>query len=331
MAKPFKILLIRLKSMGDIVFTLPAVHAVRAANPSAEISFLVSHEYAPLMDGFREVNAVLELNRRTFRGLNPIKTAATAVGLLRRLRTGRFDLAIDLQGYGETALLTWLTRAPERWGAVYRPGRSWAYSQPIPARTDVHPAEAHLSLLQSQGLSVGTVRNEFVLPEHARVEAGQFLAQHGLRGDARMLFIQPFTSSPQKNWPLERYLELGRRWRDRGWQVLFGGGPGDRLALEAAGAAGFPVAAGVPLLVSAGLANASTLVLGADTGLVHLAVALGKRVVMLMRSPFSGSTHPFRHPEWAISPPNKESVGSIRNELVEEHCAQACAQMGVSV
>jgi ADP-heptose:LPS heptosyltransferase len=100
--------------------------------------------------------------------------------------------------------------------------------------------------------------------------------------------------------------------------------------LEPVRQAGYPVAAGVPLLVSAGLAQASALVVGADTGLVHLAVALGKRVVMIMRSPFSGSTHPFQHPDWAISPPNKDSLASITSEAVIERCAQACAQMGIS-
>ena len=49
------------------------------------------------------------------------------------------------------------------------------------------------------------------------------------------------------------------------------------------------------------------------------------------RSHFSGSTHPFQHQDWAISPPNKETVSSIELEVVEEHCAHACARMGVSV
>jgi ADP-heptose:LPS heptosyltransferase len=331
MDNPSGILLIRLKSMGDIIFTLPASHALRAANPRAQISFLVSREYAPLLQGFRDVNSVIELNREQFRGLNPLKTMAATTTLVRHLRPGKFDLVVDLQGYGETALLTWLTRARARWGTVYRQGRGWAYTHPVAERADVHPAQAHLLLLSSRGVAADTVRNEFVVPEHALAQAAEFQSQNGLGGDRRTLFIQPFTSSPEKNWPLDRYLELGRRWRDRQWQILFGGGPADGLALEPARQAGFAVAAGVPLLVSAGLANASTLVLGADTGLVHLAVAMGKRVVMVMRSPFSGSTHPFQHPDWAISPPNKETVSSIRTEVVEEHCAQACAQMGVSV
>jgi ADP-heptose:LPS heptosyltransferase len=331
MDKPSSILVTRLKSMGDIVFTLPALHVLRTAAPAARIVFLVSREFAPLLQGYGDVTSVIEVDRDDFRGLHPIRTTSVVLSLIRRLRNERFQLAVDLQGYGETALLTWLSGAPVRWGTVYRPGRSWAYTSAVARHSDVHPAQDHLLLLQSLGLIRGAVRNEFVVPQQALAQAGEFLLQNRLRQSGRLLFIQPFTSSPQKNWPLARYLELAQHWRDKNWDVLFGGGPGDRGALELARQAGFVVAAGVPLLVSAGLACSSTLVLGADTGLVHLAVAMGKRVVMIMRSPFSGSTHPFQHPDWAISPPNKAPVDSIRTELVEQHCAQACAQMGLSL
>jgi ADP-heptose:LPS heptosyltransferase len=331
MDKPSAILVTRLKSMGDIVFTLPALHVLRTAAPTARIVFLVSREFSPLLQGYGDVNSVIELDRDDFRGLHPIKTTAVTLSLIRRLRSERFQLAVDFQGYGETALLTWLSGAPTRWGTVYRPGRSWAYTHAVPRHADVHPAQDHLLLLQGLGVTSPAVRNEFVVPQPALTQAEEFLSQNRLRQNERLLFIQPFTSSPQKNWPLARYLELAQHWRGKNWQVLFGGGPGDRGALEPARQAGFAVAAGVPLLVSAGLASFSNLVLGADTGLVHLAVAMGKRVVMIMRSPFSGSTHPFQHPDWAIAPPNKEPVESIRTDLVEQHCANACAQMGLSL
>jgi len=185
-------------------------------------------------------------------------------------------------------------------------------------------------LLREQGLANGTVRNSFVLPPRIVSEAAEFLASQRLHRELPLLFIQPFTSAPEKNWPLERYLEVASYWKGRRWQILFGGGPADRSALEPARQAGYAVAAGVPLLVSAGLASASSLVLGADTGLVHLAVAMGKRVVMIMRSPFSGSTHPYQHPDWAIHPANKASLHSITTDAVNERCAQASAQLGIS-
>ena len=329
MDQPPNILLIRLKSMGDIVFTLPAVNALRAAAPQARISFLVSKEYAPLLQGFTEVDSVIELDRERFRGLHPLKMVRESARVVRQIQKQRPDLTIDLQGYGETALLTWASRAAERWGTVYRPGRSWAYTQAIPRHTDVHPAEDYLLLLRRRYGADVPVRNQFMLPEPFLVQAGEFFSRNGLGTEKPTLFVQPFTSSAEKNWPLDRYLELAGNWKSNGWQVLFGGGPSDRLALEPVRRAGYPVAAGVPLLVSAGLAKRSALVVGADTGLVHLAVAMGKRVVMIMRSPFSGSTHPFQHPDWAIYPPNKEALAAISAEAVIKRCAQACAQMGI--
>ena len=79
-----RIILIRLKSIGDVLFALPGAHRVRENSPQCRIAFLVSRDHA---------------------------------------------LTIDFQGYGETALLTWLTRASERWGSVYRTGRRWAYTK----------------------------------------------------------------------------------------------------------------------------------------------------------------------------------------------------------
>ncbi len=317
------ILLIRLKSMGDILFTLPAVHALRAAFPTAPITFLVSKEYAPLLEGFRELNSTIELDRGRFRGLRPLKILAEALSLMRQLRRDRPRLAVDLQGYGETAVLTRFSGAPERWGTVYRTGRKWAYTRAVPRNSQVHPADDHLALLMQNGIASPQVSNQFVLPQLALKKAAELFSTCGLRTDRATLFIQPFTSAPQKNWPLERYLDVADLSSKRGWQILFGGGPGDRVALNRASAAGYGVAAGAPLLVSAGLANLSALVLGGDTGLVHLAVAMGKRVVMIMRSILPGSTHPFQHKEWAIGPPAEGLINSITTETVAEHCARA--------
>lgn len=314
--------------MGDVLFTLPAVHALRARFPDAQISFLVSKEYAPLLAGFRDVNSTIELDRTRFRGLHPRILIAEAFWLLRRMRRERLRLAIDFQGYGETALLTWACGAPQRWGTVYRPGRKWAYTRAVPRDPMVHPADDYLALLRENGFRNSPIRNQFVLPEGVLAEAGEFFSVRGLKTDHRTLFIQPFTSAAQKNWPLDRYLDVAQHWRQRGLQILFGGGPSDRGPLEPVQQAGFPISAGVPLLVSAGLTHLSTLILGGDTGLLHLAVALGKRVVMLMRSTLPGSTHPFQHKDWAVGPQAEGLITTITTEMVNQHCARAITELG---
>jgi len=141
------------------------------------------------------------------------------------------------------------------------------------------------------------------------------------------LFIQPFTSTPAKNWPLENFLALARHWQARGWQVLFGGGPSDRKALEPALAAGFPVSAGAPLLVTAGLVKLSTVTVGGVTGLLHLAVAMRKRVVMLVGNPTREPGFPYQHRDWAISPPAGGNVSEVQVGAVIGACEQALAEL----
>ena len=86
------------------------------------------------------------------------------------------------------------------------------------------------------------------------------------------------------------------------------------------------MSAGVPLLVAAGLMCSADLVLGGDTGLLHLAVAIGKRVVMLMGNAGSGSCHPFGHPEWALAPRPGTPIASLTTEAVNQACAAAVTQ-----
>jgi len=198
MEKEPNILLIRLKSMGDVVFTLPAVHLLRESFPRARITFLVSAENAPLLEGFREVDETIVLNRARYRSGNPVHILAETFTLLRRLRGGRFSLVVDFQGYGETAWLAKLSGAPQRWASVHTTPRHWAYTHSFPCDYRLHPVEWFLSLLHQCGVRPGTVRNEFVLPDKALNEARSFFAAHELALDHPTLLIQPFTSTVVK-------------------------------------------------------------------------------------------------------------------------------------
>ncbi len=323
------ILLIRLRSIGDIVFTLPAVHRVRENFPGARIAFMVTKEYASLLEGFREVNEVLPLDRALYRRGNPIAIVAETVSLLRRLRRTGFNLTVDFQGYGETAWLSRLTGAAERWGSVHGPGRRWAYTHGVTRDYRPHHVDWNLSLLQQCGLPPGKVVNQYVLPEAALTEGRAAFAAQKLDPARPTIYMQPFTSSPHKNWPLGRYLEVARHWQQRGVQIAFGGGPGDRATLEPARAAGFAVLAGTPLLVSGALMKLSTLVLSGDTGLAHLAVAMGQRVVMIMHGTGVEQTCPYQHKDWVVSASSGQSADVVGMEEVQAACARALGERGV--
>ena len=322
------ILLIRLKSIGDIVFTLPAVNRVRDHFPSARITFLTSRENGALVSGFTAADEIITVDRAAFRRWNAGGILANTLGLVRRLHRARFDLVVDFQGYGETGWLTWLTRAPQRWGSVYRRGRGWAYTRGVWRDDRIHPADWNLSLLEQCGLRTGPVRNEFVLPAGALDEARKFFAANRLDAARPALYLQPFTSSPPKNWPLEKYLGLARFWRERGVQIILSGGPGDRSRLERAQAEGFIVAAGVPRLTDVGLMKLSTLVIGGDTGFLHLAVALGKRVLMLIGRIGPGAAIPFGHADWVVAPPDGSALEQVELDRVLKASTAAFAEGG---
>jgi len=313
MPVPKNILLIRLKSIGDIIFTLPAIHAVRENFPDAKLHFLVSKENAQLLRGFADVDEIISLDRAEFRSTNPIALCSSAFKLMRDLRRKEFSHVIDFQGYAETELLSWWSGAPERWGNVYHVGfpRGWTYTRFSPRDWQAHPAEWNLQLLRDCGLHVGSIRNDYVLPADAVTEAEKIFANNRLDLSKPTLFLQPFTSNQPKNWPLENYLAMAQHFRSNGAQIIFGGGPDERQKLKPASAADFVVAAGAPLLASAGLMKLSTVIVGADTGLLHLAVAMGKSIVMLMQSTAPGKPHPFQHADLALTPPPGKMVADI--------------------
>ena len=248
--------------------------------------------------------------------------------MFRQLRRGKFSLAVDFQGYGETAWLAWLSGAPQRWGNVYNQGRRWAYTHGVTRNDRIHHVDWYLSLLEQCGLPPGKIVNEFVLPEAALGEARKFFcrAQFEHR-PARPVHpaVYQFTAKKLAARPVPW------RWRGTGgnteWQILFGGGPADRAALEPARQSGFPVSAGVPMLVTGGLMKLSSLILGGDTGALHLAVAMGKRVVMIGDSVALVKTHPFQHADWTITPPAGQILSSLETGPVIQACSQALNEL----
>jgi ADP-heptose:LPS heptosyltransferase len=325
---PSKILIIRLSAIGDVLFTLPAVNAVQDSFPESEITFLVYKEFAPILKGFASVKSVMTLDRKRFKSGNPVAMLSELSGLMRSLRHGRFDLVVDLHGFGETGFFSWWTGAPQRWGLVYKKIRGWAYTRRAGPNRGMHPIDHNLSVLsQAGGLLPRPVRNELVVPKEEMDQAQKLFEERKLDPAKPTLFIQPFTAHSHKNWSLDKFLELARLWKSRGIEVMFGGGPADRPALEPIAHCGFVVTAGAPLLVSAGLVALSSAIVGGDTGLLHMAVALGKRVVMLMPPPtVSTTTYPYGHREWAVNPPEGKETTEISVEQVDQACARAFAE-----
>jgi heptosyltransferase II len=121
-----KILLIRLRLIGDVVFTTPMLRALKRAYPDATLSYLVEPPAEAVVRGNPYLDSVIVAPQAT--GVSRI---ATDFGLARRLRRERYDLVIDLHGGPRSAWLTWFSGAPQRIGYEIT-GRTWMYTRAVP-------------------------------------------------------------------------------------------------------------------------------------------------------------------------------------------------------
>src|SRR4051812_30599765 len=145
-----RILLVRLRQIGDVVFTTPAVHALRHRFPDAHLSYIVEPAAAPVVVNNPHLNDVIVAPRR--RG---VRGVLDDLALGRRLRAQRYDLAIDFHGGPRASLLTWLSGAPQRLGYEIA-GRSWMYTRRVArprALRPRHSVENQWDLLAPLGVA----------------------------------------------------------------------------------------------------------------------------------------------------------------------------------
>lgn len=268
------VLVVRLSALGDLVFALETVAALRAERPDVAIDFLVEDRFAGLLAGHPQIRRVLIYPRR-----HRLRIPAS----LWQLRRTRYDIAFDLHGIGKSAMHLLCARARLKVGPAApgsREGAQRSYHlrvpmpQPLPHRADI----GH-RLLAAVGLS-GVPKPPLLTTPAPPPE---LLA--GL-GRPRVL-LHPGTSAfaAFKRWPPAKFAALAQALAARGIAVLVGFGPGEAELAE-------PVLAAAPgsravdgtrlgLLGLAGVMRACDVVVAADTGPLHLAAAVGARCVAL--------------------------------------------------
>ena len=117
-----RLLLIRLRQIGDVVFTTPAIRGLREHFPDAHITYIVEPAAAPVVAGNPHLDEVIVTQGRG--GLAGVRDD---IALVRRLRAATYDMAIDFHGGPRSSLITWMSGAPVRVGYDVR-GRGWMYT-----------------------------------------------------------------------------------------------------------------------------------------------------------------------------------------------------------
>jgi len=295
-----RILIIRLSSLGDIIHALPAYQSLRDSFPSAEIDWLVEKRAAFLLSAIPGIQQVHEIDTRQIRKA-PLDAASwkPVVAAVSRLRARNYDRAVDFQGLLKTGLLCRLSGAPFRVGfssgLVRERPAHWFYSHRLDREgPERHVVDLNLALARLAGATAPARPVEFCpLPEDER-SVETLLNQRQL---SDFVIINPGGGWETKQWRPERYGALAKRIvRELKLQVAVTTGPGEeelfRIIEDHSGGTRpahliLPFVRLIPLLARA------RLVIGGDTGPVHLACALGVPVVAI-----HGPSSPIRNGPW---------------------------------
>jgi heptosyltransferase I len=290
-----RIAIVRLTSLGDLVHTLSLAHAIRLHDPNNYIVWIVEERERGLLLNNPVVDEVVVGPTRFWR--RELRTPAGAIKVLRelkelsdRLRALRLDVAIDAQGLLKSSIFTVLTHAPVRIGFGWRSAREGLSSlftthRVTPPPGAVHMVEWHLSLLEPLGIPVREIGFPLPLVPEAEAKATAVLERHGVTLHERVITLIPATRRSPKQWPPTSFRRLAERLaEDPKARILLLVGPGEEELLQVLtqGLDGraIPVST-TSIPESVAFLRRAHLVVGNDTGPLHLAAALGIRTVGL--------------------------------------------------
>lgn len=308
-ADPDRILVIKLRATGDVVLATPVIENLKRRFPRARLSFLTEEASADVLRWNPLLDELIVLPIRRWERAGFQGSWREQARFYRNLRRKRFDLAIDLFGNPRSAVLTWLTGAPDRVGYAFR-GRRHAYNTVVrPSDETSHEVLFHLEALAAMDIPVATDRPSVAIPGTAEGKADRWLRENAPGGCA-VVGLNPGGGWAVKRWPPAYFGRLGDALIDEyGVEVLVLWGPGEEgLAGEVARAM-----SNRPLMlpeVTLGELGAflkrCRLLISNDSAPMHMAAALNVPTVGIF-----GPTDPRAQGPWG------DGHGVVRQESVD--------------
>ena len=324
----YRLLVVRLGAMGDVLHALPAVTALRRAHPSWVIDWVIEPAWCALLTANCEVaNPGLGPAQPVVDRLHMASTKAwrhhpfssdtrrEIKALRQQLRACGYDAVVDFQGAVRSAAVGRMTgclrrigeSSPREWAA------RWGYTERIVTH-GAHVIEQDLELAAAvAGDDLAAVAP--LLPVDCGAEAwcDQLLppSEH-----SPAALLNPGAGWGAKRWPVERYAEVARMLAGRGFRILLNAGPGEEPLAEAireqSGGAALPCYCSVAQLIA--LTRRMALVIAGDTGPLHLACALGRPVVGIYGPTDPARNGPFGARFRVLRSPNSRRDHSRRSE-----------------
>ena len=274
---PNRILAIKFSSIGDIVLTTSPLRTLSHIFPSAKIDFLTLNNFAPILEGSKIIHKIIQFDKNTgFKGL--IKTG-------KWINSSDYDLLIDFHNSLRSKIIrSIISNIPKR----YLKKPRWKRFILFRFRKNLFSSDFSQLKLLHQPIAEYMDHKKYPLPElsisiNERKDAKRLLRVKGV--NKQFIVIVPGAAWPQKSWIVKNYHRLLTDIKKRiNVNFVILGGENDKICngLTKCDADYINLQGGTSLRESMSIIANSKFVIGSDTGLVHAAEALGKRVVMIL-------------------------------------------------
>jgi ADP-heptose:LPS heptosyltransferase len=329
-----RVLLVRLRSIGDTVLMTPCLAALKAWRPDLEIAVVSEQLAAPLLEGHPLVDELIIAKQ-------PVRSRAS---LIARLRNARFDVAFNMHGGSTGTILARLSGA--RHSAGYRGlPLSWLLSDRAPSpdvilgRSRIHSVEQQLALLNWSGVPLPESRPRLSLLVRSEITARLRARLRTLGGPAwneavaavagGFGCIVPGAAFESKRWTTEGFAavadHLSERWNLPSVVIAGQGQEGLARAVASATRARSPVLDGLSLKELAALLEMARVFVGNDSGPMHIAAALGRPVVAVWGSSDSTVWHPWTETPWRVVDGGRSMVDGRRPAITQIRASEVIA------
>lgn len=292
---PRSILVLRLSALGDIIHAVPAVNALRDANPEVSIGWLVEAPYAELVKLVAPVDEVFTVATKRWRRAKLEAGTRSEIASL-GVRLQRFawgQVSIDFQGLLKSSLFAVMAGASRRycfsWRAIREKPARLLGNRPVDVDQTKHVVEWNMALAEGAGARPGAPRFDLSRLPHDPTGALAPLMESG------PIVVFPGAGRPEKLWGAGRFRALADGLsRETGRRVVVAWGPGEEsIAREIVAGGGAEMAPPTDLRELAFVLRHAGAVVAGDTGPLHVAAAFDTPVVGLF-----GPTNPARNGPW---------------------------------
>lgn len=278
------VLVVRLRSIGDAVLTTPSLYALRRFLPQARVDILLEDWVAPVIEGLQFVDNVITLRR---------SSTSSRAQIARRIRATHYDVAYNLHGGTTATLLTRASGARHRVGyASYQYARLHNHLSPSASflwgREKTHSVEQQLALLGWTGVPV-TDRppTQLAVTEQAAASIAERLRTAGLDESTTFAVVHPAAAFDTKQWATEKFARVAEDLSARGFAIVAITAPTEAhiaAELKRNSSASVITFTDLSLPEVTALAARARLFVGNDSGIAHIAAAVGLPSVVIFGS-----------------------------------------------